>query len=342
MIDRKFRWEEEWRIKSRMEPWICYLGEEEMKRHLAARAAAKAAPAPPRTFASAPTPPTASPTESPTASRTPSPTESPTASPTDSSDSNTEPEYTPPPEEAAVDEVAQAQSAVSGMPDLGDPTKIPAPAQRTVDPQELVEFRISQMMQSDNPYLQASVTQARQLANQAGLLNTSIAASAGVDAAIRSVLPIAQQDAATLHGQALENQRTVNEFLMQDYMTRNQFKLTEFGYKNTTYNAALQQAHEQNENAIQRNWQTRQNQFDRELTIWRDKFDAASQKLLSSMGFEHDEGMASDSCRQNAHARYSSEVAALVAARETMSDSAYNLKLQALKKLLQQELADCG
>ena len=302
-------------------------------------AAAKAVPAP----ASAPAPaPAPSPTPSPSPSPPPSPTESPTASPTDSSDSNTEPEYTPPPEAAAVDEVAQAQSAVSGMPTLGDPTAIPAPAQRTVDPQELVEFRISQMMQSDNPYLQASVTQARQLANQAGLLNTSIAASAGVDAAIRSVLPIAQQDAATLHGQALENQRTVNEFLMQDYMTRNQFKLTEFGYKNTTYNNALQQAHEQNENAIQRNWQTKQNQLDRELTIWRDKFDAALQKLLSSMGFEHDETMGSDSCRQNAMARWQAAVAAIEAAKESMSTESYNQAIANARKVRDAELSSCG
>ena len=62
MIDRKFRWEEEWRIKSRMEPWICYYGEEERERHLAAMAAAKTAPEPPMTYFSAPTPPTASPT----------------------------------------------------------------------------------------------------------------------------------------------------------------------------------------------------------------------------------------------------------------------------------------
>ena len=308
------------------------------KRAAELAAAAKAAPTPSPPTTPAPAPPTASPTASPT----PSPTPSHTASPTSESGSDSAPEYTPPPEEAAVDEVAQAQSAVSGMPTLGDPTKIPAPAQRTVDPQELVEFRMSQMMQSDNPYLQASVTQARQLANQAGLLNTSIAASAGVDAAIRSVLPIAQQDAATLHGQALENQRTVNEFLMQDYMTRNQFKLTEFGYKNTTYNAALQQAHEQNENAIQRNWQTRQNQLDRELTVWRDKFDAALQKLLSSMGFEHDEGMASDSCRQNAMARWQSAVSAIEAAKESMSTESYNQAIANARKVRDAELASCG
>jgi len=307
------------------------------KRAAELAAAAKAAPTP-----SPPTTPTpAPPTASPTASHTPSPTPSHTASPTSESGSGSAPDYTPPPPEAAVDEVAQAQSAMAGMPALGDPAKIPAPAQRTVDPQELVEFRISQMMKSDNPYLQASVTQAKQVANQAGLLNTSIAASAGVDAAIRSALPIAQQDASTLHGQALENQRSVNEFLMQDYMARNQFKLTEYGYKNTTYNAALQQAHEQNENVIQRNWQTNQNQLDRELDVWRKKFGAESDAMLTSMGFEHDEGMASTSCRQNAMARWQGEVSSIVAARESMSDAKYNLAIASARKVLDAELRDC-
>lgn len=353
MIDRKFRWEEEWRIKSRMEPWICYIGGAggaggdprdrfpvTDPRH--PDYVPPTTPTPPTT--TTPTPPTESPTASPTESPTASPTESPTASPTDGSDANPPPEYTPPPPEAAVDKVGQAQDAVSGMPALGDPTKIPAPAQRTVNVQELVEYRISKMLEDDNPYLQASVTRAKQLANQSGMLNTSIAASAGVDAAIKSVLPIAQQDAATLHGQALENQRAVNEFLMQDYMTRNQFKLTEFGYKNTTYNNALQQAHEQNENAIQRNWQTNQNTLDRELTIWRDKFDAALQKILASMGFEHDIETGENSCVANAMTAYAATVAAIDASYATggINQESRDFAIKSAAKLRDDTIRKCA
>tara|TARA_R110002020_G_scaffold193584_2_gene394114 strand:- start:1950 stop:3005 length:1056 start_codon:yes stop_codon:yes gene_type:complete len=350
MIDRKFRWEEEWRIKSRMEPWICYIGGAggaggdprdrfpvTDPRH-PDYVAPPTTPTPPT--ATTPTPPTASPTESPTAS----PTESPTASPTDGSDANPPPEYTPPPPEAAVDKVGQAQDAVSGMPKLGDPSKIPAPSQRTVNVQELVEYRISKMLEDDNPYLQASVTRAKQLANQSGMLNTSIAASAGVDAAIKSVLPIAQQDAATLHGQALENQRAVNEFLMQDYMTRNQFKLTEFGYKNTTYNNALQQAHEQNENSIQRNWQTNQNTLDRELTIWRDKFDAALQKILASMGFEHDVESGNTDCVRAATAAYTATAQQILAAYTTgqISVATRNSLITDARNLMNDTISKCA
>jgi hypothetical protein len=167
---------------------------------------------------------------------------------------------------------------------------------------------MSQMMKQDNPYTQQAITNAKKFANQQGLLNTSIAASAGIDAAIRSILPIAQQDAATLHGQALENQRAVNEFLMQDYLMKNQFKLSEYGYQVNTYNQGIEQAHQQNESAIDRWWKANQNTLDRELQIWGTKFDAELQKLLKSMGIDAAKDEGSSLCVQSAHRTYNAYI----------------------------------
>ncbi len=228
------------------------------------------------------------------------------------------------------------------MPTLGDPSKIPDPAQRTVDPQELVQYRMSQMMKQDNAYTHQAITNAKKMANQQGLLNTSIAASAGVDAAIRSILPIAQQDAATLHGQALENQRAVNEFLMQDYLMKNQFKLTEHGYQVNTYNQSLQQAHQKNENAVERWWKGRQNELDRELQIWGAKADTELQKLLKGMGIEAAQEESGSVCQRNAYARFNARVGDVMAGADQISTERYNLLMQQARDALTTDLSACG
>ncbi|MBE9565109.1 MAG: hypothetical protein IMF17_07665 [Proteobacteria bacterium] len=69
--------------------------------------------------------------------------------------------------------------------------------QGQVDPNSLVENRLTGLLKSDSEYMQSAETGAKQTANKSGLLNTSIAAGAGRKAAIDASLPIAQQDAST-------------------------------------------------------------------------------------------------------------------------------------------------
>lgn len=282
-------------------------------------------PSPPTTTTPPPSPP-----PSPPPPTTPSPPENPAPEP--------EPEYEAP---DLVGEVPYAQTAVAGMPTLGDPVAIPSPAQRTVDPQELVEFRMSQMMKQDSPYTQQAMTNAMQFANQAGLLNTSIAASAGLDAAIRSALPIAQQDAATLHGQALENQRAVNEFLLQDYLTKNQFRLTEFGARATTYNQGLEQAHRKNEQAIQNAWGTHQNALQRQLETNLTELKIAAEQSMQTAGFEHSEGMASSICAQRAIANLNARVMEIESKAHDMTAERYEELLRKARQAYDSEVAAC-
>jgi hypothetical protein len=59
----------------------------------------------------------------------------------------------------------------------------------------LVEDRLTGLLSGESKYVEAARTQAQNFANQRGLLNTTMAATAGEKAAIGAALPIASQDA---------------------------------------------------------------------------------------------------------------------------------------------------
>lgn len=63
---------------------------------------------------------------------------------------------------------------------------------------DLASSRLTSMLSSDSPYLTRARSRAAQYANSRGLLNSSIAASAGEAAAIDAAAPIATADASTL------------------------------------------------------------------------------------------------------------------------------------------------
>ncbi len=83
---------------------------------------------------------------------------------------------------------------------------------RTVDPsKETVAGQLRGLLEDpDSNYMQRARTSAWQYANSRGLLNSSIAATAGEAAAIDAALPIAQQDAGIYFQQGLENQAAIN------------------------------------------------------------------------------------------------------------------------------------
>ena len=77
-------------------------------------------------------------------------------------------------------------------------TPTATPKEPGTDPMETVEGRLSGLLASESPYLTAAKTRAKQEANARGLLNSTMAATAGEKAAIETALPIAQQDAQSL------------------------------------------------------------------------------------------------------------------------------------------------
>jgi len=353
MIKRQFRWEDENYLKARMEPWIAY-----MSGHNGGDAEITTAPpttvpvitdkegntvpattTPAGTTVAGTTTPagtTVAGTTTPAATTTPTPTfkyydpDLPTY----------DPSKKPTP---ASGEEAKAQKGVKYMPKLGKVPKMGKAAQRTVHPQELVEWRMNQMMKQTNPYIQAAQTSAKQAAAASGLLNTSIAASAGLDAAIKSILPIAQQDAATLFTQSLENQKVVNEFLMQSFLTRSQFKLEEFGLKVNVYNSGLQRSHEKSENSLQRWWSGEQNRMDRELSVWKSQFDSDITKELANMGYVHDADQNEKACRERATATFNAQIAAITEAwsGDKISHDSYMTQLDSAQKSYKAQMNSC-
>lgn len=89
-----------------------------------------------------------------------------------------------------------------------------------------VANRVTDLTKTNTPYMQAARTDAKKEANRRGLLNSSIAAGAGADAAIRAALPIASQDAAQTHEKNLSSQgfyqqnRLIASAGMQDRATQ--------------------------------------------------------------------------------------------------------------------------
>ena len=355
MIKIQFRWENEDYLKARMEPWICY-GEDDNGGD-----AEITTPPPttvpvttdwegntvPATTAPATTTTAATTTAgTTTAAGTTTPPATTTPTPTFKYYDPDLPTYsaTPPPlptKDKA--EIKASQAGVKHMPKLGKVPKMGKAAQRSVHPQELVEWRMNQMMKQTNPYIQAAQTNAKQAAAASGLLNTSIAASAGLDAAIKSILPIAQQDAATLFTQSLENQKVVNEFLMQSFLTRSQFKLEEFGLRVNTYNQGLQRQHEKSENSLQRWWSGEQNRMDRELSVWKSQFDADVTKELATMGYVHDADQNENSCRERATATFNAQIAAITEAWSTdkISHDSYMTQLESAQDQYKAQMNSC-
>jgi len=81
----------------------------------------------------------------------------------------------------------------------------------TVAPEATVEGRLAGLLSQNNPYIDRARTEAAQLANRRGMLNTSMAAGAAEGAAIDRALPIAQQDARAFLEQSFLNQGYSNE-----------------------------------------------------------------------------------------------------------------------------------
>lgn len=69
-----------------------------------------------------------------------------------------------------------------------------------------VDKQVNTLLTPDNPFVMAAKTGATKAANKRGLINSSLAVGAGEEAAIKSVLPIAQQNAGQINAKNLSGQ----------------------------------------------------------------------------------------------------------------------------------------
>jgi len=78
---------------------------------------------------------------------------------------------------------------------------------------ETVESRLNDLTASGSRYVELARSDAQREANNRGLVNSTMAGAAGVDAAVRNAMPIAEADARTYTDTRMKNQDTENKFL---------------------------------------------------------------------------------------------------------------------------------
>lgn len=95
---------------------------------------------------------------------------------------------------------------------------------REIDPRELVQNQMNGILGENNEFLTNEEARAQRAANTRGLSNSTMAASAGREAAIRAAFPIAQADAATYGRQGDYNTALKNQGYMYNVDAENNFK----------------------------------------------------------------------------------------------------------------------
>jgi len=106
------------------------------------------------------------------------------------------------------------------------------PVTRTLDAKtETTQGQMGALLAKDSPYLTAARERAKATMNQRGLLNSTLAGTAGEAAAIDAALPIAQADAGAYQAQAGKNQDAQNVAGQTNAAAENQFKLSDKGFQ---------------------------------------------------------------------------------------------------------------
>lgn len=113
-------------------------------------------------------------------------------------------------------------------------TKLPDPTKWTTTPDQTVAGQLSSVIDENNPLQQQAKSRALRDANSRGLLNSSMAVTAGQSALYDAAMPIAQADAANASKTAGYNADTSNQFKVQDQNTATQVGLANAAANNQT------------------------------------------------------------------------------------------------------------
>lgn len=137
------------------------------------------------------------------------------------------------------------------------------PTHWSVSPEMTVQGQLRTVMDSNSPLMQQARTQGLQVANERGLLNSSIAESAAMDSMYKAALPIATPDAATYANAAqTEYQTAANEWgAQQEFGRTTQRDATQQGY--TQSNMTQQQGYNMQTLGAQQTFQQAQSALDR-------------------------------------------------------------------------------
>jgi len=74
-----------------------------------------------------------------------------------------------------------------------------------------VSTRVTGLMSKNSPFMQQAKTQATKASNRRGLMNSSMAVTAGLDSGYRAAVPIASQDASQAHQRNMQERDIANQ-----------------------------------------------------------------------------------------------------------------------------------
>lgn len=99
------------------------------------------------------------------------------------------------------------------------------PTTRSVMDEELTSEQLSKLLRSDSKFIQDARRQGLEQANAVGGLGGTAAAGASMQAAIRTAMPVAQEDAAAFRQAASENMTALNQFAQLNHQRSTQLEL---------------------------------------------------------------------------------------------------------------------
>ncbi|SMC27198.1 hypothetical protein SAMN02745857_02750 [Andreprevotia lacus DSM 23236] len=156
---------------------------------------------------------------------------------------------------------------------------------RGVSADELTSNQLGKVLSADSPVIQQARRLAMEQANGRGLLNSSIAAGAGTEAAIGQAINIASADAGAYQTAANANQNALNQFglaknqglinaqltgIQGDYNLRNQKQQQEFTAGQNTLDreqkqSQFQQTYDQTQRNYDKDYELKQKQFEQQV-----------------------------------------------------------------------------
>jgi len=107
-------------------------------------------------------------------------------------------------------------TTATGTASTYNPTNTGQATQWNVSPDQTVQGQLDNILNGNSPIIQQARSNAMQTANNRGLLNSSMAATAGESAAISNALPIATSDSQTMAKAAGYNADEANQFAVKN------------------------------------------------------------------------------------------------------------------------------
>jgi hypothetical protein len=146
--------------------------------------------------------------------------------------------------------------------------------------------QLETILAKDSPLMQRARTQATQDMAKRGLINSSMAAGAGVAAMIDRATPIAQQDAETYSNRAVANMGAVNQAGLTNVGEQNKFGLQLGEQKFTAGESATQRQFQTGERLGSQTFTSEQNKATQDFQSAQSQLDRAQQVALADKSIE--------------------------------------------------------